>query len=967
MNGLQWRITAGLAIAAGVVLVSGGPLWLRGLAAFGLGLATALTGVATGPPARTGPDAPPAPVRATGGRLPRLASFRGRRRELDLLARRYRELREPEAANGAIILAVHGMPGVGKSALARELALELSGQFPDGQLYANLGNAGNLRPEAEVLQSFLSTLRPDMAVPPSTVDRAALFRSLTASARLLVVLDAARDHEQVARLMPAGEGCAVIVTSRRNLGPALGVRSLPLGVPGTDDALAILRAVTGTTVEDEKFAIEIVDRLGRLPLAIRAFGDAVVHRLGSLEPAARRLRDIRAERGAADDTHTAIVRERVESEYARLDGDEQRAFRALALIESASFVPWVLAPLLGQDRTGHSPEQISAERTVSRLAERQLLDTAGSDEVTGLDRYRLHPLYRAFAESRREDGEEAGAAALARVDDAYLEALDLIFAKAEPGYRDAHPAPPHLRWFRDAEALSAAPDGLPERWVRAEYRNLLRCVTAAHERGQFGLCWRLAVRLGATVADDVLPARVELAFTLGADAARRLGDEPAAIAVALARGSFLGRLGRYQPDPDRPEQLRPGLAAAYDALDGAAARANRMPAGTVAGPRLEAEARRRLAAIHLQHGAFRDAADELARAGQLAELGGDKEQQHLVDVMRAAAEPGRRLPALRETSGDEAAFWHGWALAERALGQGRWREASKELHRLRERFADDASRVAMVLRQLAEHRLTQLRRDPETDAERSRERSVHRAAEALYRFQRITDLPGAAGARCVLVRALVAGDRLDEAIVQLAYAREEADRVEPLLGHDRAPLRAALAWAEGELHRRRDPDGPGRDLLRRAALLFRMHGDPHGEAGALHGAGLDRLPDDAFEPLPPGRATEVWIESADPELHPDRPFTVCYRIGPPALTSDLPPAGARRIEVVLHADGGHAEPAVYALRLDPWAPTPALRFAVTPGAGEPPVLRVLVYDADHGVLLRQTAVAPRPATGARAA
>jgi hypothetical protein len=58
---------------------------------------------------------------------------------------------------------------------------------------------------------------------------------------------------------------------------------------------------------------------------------------------------------------------------------------------------------------------------------------------------------------------------------------------------------------------------------------------------------------------------------------------------------------------------------------------------------------------------------------------------------------------------------------------------------------------------------------------------------------------------------------------------------------------------------------------------------------------------------------------------------------------------------------------VHVLRLDPWAETPELRFAVTPDTGEAPALRVLVYDADQGALLRRTAVSMRPITGDRAA
>ncbi|GAA3208487.1 NB-ARC domain-containing protein [Dactylosporangium siamense] len=489
-----WSVAVASA-AAGGLLIWSGPMPLRLAGAVLLGVAT---GLALWAARRPRPVGPLPATQVVGGRLPRLATFRGRTRHLAELRERYERLREPEASNGAIILPIHGLPGVGKSALAREFALTLAAEFPDGQLYANLGNAGNIRPEAEILKSFLADLRPDAELPMSTNDRAALFRSLTATARILVVLDAARDHEQVARLIPAGANCAVIVTSRRNLGPALGVESLALDVPSMDDGLAMLRAVSNTLDEDRKFAIEIVDRVGRLPLAIRAVGDEIVRDGGALAPAALRLRGWQSEPGAdALRRHLPVVHERVESEYSRLDRAERQAFALLSLIESPSFVPWVLAPLLGYDAAGHRVEQLAVENTVSRLAERQLLTIAGLDEVTGLDRYQLHPLVRSFAVSVR--GPVDAVRILERVDEAYLEAIDLILAASEAGYRDRNPAPQPLRWFAAATALPRISDGLPGRWVRAEYRNLLRCVGAAHQRRRFVLCWRIAVRLADSV------------------------------------------------------------------------------------------------------------------------------------------------------------------------------------------------------------------------------------------------------------------------------------------------------------------------------------------------------------------------------------------------------------------------------------------------------------------------------------
>ncbi|WP_327002446.1 NB-ARC domain-containing protein [Dactylosporangium sp. NBC_01737] len=958
MTRMTFWIVVVVPALAGVTMIGVGPMPLRLVGAAMLGLAAAAAVYPSVWGGRWSAPVEQPPPQATGGQLPRLATFRGRTHLLDELQKRYTELQGPDASNGAIILPIHGMPGVGKSALAREFALRIGRDFPDGQLYANLGNAGNIRPEAEILKSFLAELRPDVTSPDSTSDRAALYRSLTATKRLLVVLDAARDHEQVARLIPAGARCAVIVTSRRNLGPALGVESLPLDVPGMDDALDMLRAVSSTKDEERKFAIEIVERLGRLPLAIRAVGDGVVREGGTLAEAAVRLRRSQDHPGEVAAPHLAVVYERVESEYARLDRTERQAFELLSLIESPSFVPWVLAPLLGYDAVEHRAEQHAVESTVSRLAERQLLAVAGLDEVTGLDRYRFHPLVHSLAVSMREKTLRATGEILERVDDAYLEALDLVLGQSETGYRERNPAPERLRWFASASMMRNIGDGLPDRWVRAEYRNLLRCVAAAYHRRRFDLCWRIAVRLADCVADGIERDQVLAALDLAAGAASDLRDDDARTLVDLAVGRYLGRLASYTAEGADEADRPPGLDVAYDRLALAARQANHRRDDSDGALQLEVQAYRHLGAVHLHHGAYRDAAVELGRAAQLADRSGGKDLVRLVELMRAAAT--HRPPALpvQKSDDDETMFWESWLETEKARSRHEWKAASKGLHLLRERFADDALRSAVLLLRLAELRIEQLRLDPDHERERSKVRAVHRSAVALYHFQRIHDLAGAARARCVLVRALLAAGRTDEADEQLEFARMDAARVEPLLRHPLSPLQAALDWAGGEYTLHREGADRARPQLISAAMLFRLHGDPDSEAAVLHAAGLAELPADAFEAGPPGRGTSIWIESPDDELLLYRPFTVHYLTGPPVVTADLPPAGARRLDVVLHVEGGRAEPVTHQVRLDPLAPLPELRFQVRPAITGVSRLQILVYDAAHGVLLRRTEVNP---------
>ncbi len=949
-------ITIALLSAAGATgLLTGAPPWARATAVACLFLAAAIG--MFGISGRSWPA--PRAVYLTG-HLPGRATFRNREAELAKLHERLDHLRGSPRAHGAVIIAIHGMPGVGKSALAQEFARQVADDFPDGMLYANLGNAGRMRAESDILARFLTALRPDEPVPGSTLERAARFRSLTARAKVLIVLDAARDHDQVARLLPGGGRCAVVLTSRRNLGPALGIDSYQLGVPDTDSALEMLHVLSLTpNDEDQKFALEIVDRLGRLPMALRALGDAIVEEAGSLLPAARRLRkpDPLGVQGR-------FVRDRIESEYGRLTEDESRAFRMASVIKTPSFVPWILAPLLDNDA-------VEVEKLVCRLAERQLLEHAGVDETTGLDRYRFHPVVRDFAEELRfahGDDDEAG---LRRVDEAYLEAIDLILTKDDPGYaQEDQPLIPR-RYLPTDSDLPYVVAGLYDRWVRAEYHNLLRCVKAAHNAGRYAMCWRIAARLGDCVPRDVDRQSILDGLDLGLDAASKCDDQSAVMQVLLARGGFLGRLGGYtngEPQ-DGVGGRAQGVAESFDALAEAAHLANRLrsaPPAVVRPPRqrigmawkldtsspwaLESESYRRLGEAHLRAGAYRDADRELRKAQRLAEKAGDKD---LITLMRVSALGGVTETQHPDTNNqdDEIAFWHGWASAELHRRARRWPDASKTLHRLHDRFEDDASRASAILLRLADIRLDQIHHDPRNEPGRSRMRAIHRAAEAVYRFQQMHDVAGTVRARCAYARALLTEDRVDRAEEQARFALEATLTLEPLLVHDLSPMLAVLTLVEGELSTRQGDRTSGRAKLVSAARLFRMHGDRAGVANALVAAGLKDIPADRFPGEPLGRQVTTWLEGAGDKLRAGQPFQLCYSIGRPDLGAQLPPAGGRYIDVLLVAEHADVEPCVRTARLDAWAPLEPLRFEVTPRREGPLRMEFLAYSADDGSLL----------------
>src|ERR1700728_4818267 len=154
----------------------------------------------------------------------RVPHFAGRAEELALLDGVLDAAASDRAvgATGVVISAIGGTAGVGKTALALHWAHRVARRFPDGQLYANLRgfDAGNSKPvdPADILRGFLDALgvHPER-LPADLEGLAALYRSVLAGRRMLVMLDNAADAAQVRPLLPAAPECLVIVTSRREL------------------------------------------------------------------------------------------------------------------------------------------------------------------------------------------------------------------------------------------------------------------------------------------------------------------------------------------------------------------------------------------------------------------------------------------------------------------------------------------------------------------------------------------------------------------------------------------------------------------------------------------------------------------------------------------------------------------------------------------------------------------------------
>ncbi|WP_053736290.1 NB-ARC domain-containing protein [Nocardia sp. NRRL S-836] len=178
-------------------------------------------------------------------------------------------------ARTVVISAIAGAGGVGKTSLAVHWAHGVRDRFADGQLYVNLRGFSPEPPmsAAQVLTGFLTALGvPGRAVPRDLDAMTALYRSLLADRRMVVLLDNAASAEQVRPLLPGSPTCVVLVTSRRELrGLAArdGARRIALDELPHDDAMVLVRDIVGPARADaETQATDLLVRMcAGLPLA----------------------------------------------------------------------------------------------------------------------------------------------------------------------------------------------------------------------------------------------------------------------------------------------------------------------------------------------------------------------------------------------------------------------------------------------------------------------------------------------------------------------------------------------------------------------------------------------------------------------------------------------------------------------------------------------------------------------------
>jgi tetratricopeptide (TPR) repeat protein len=482
---------------------------------------------------------------------PDIADFTGRTQKLEQVLTVLRQ------ANPRTKVAISGMAGVGKSALALRVAHALSAEFDEVQLYVNLrGSEGHqaLDP-AMVLVDWLRALgRDDTSIPAELEARSQTYRSLLQGKRAIVLLDNAQNEAQIRPLLPGSSTCAVLITSRKKLVALQGAHPLDLSVLPEDEALSLLKALMDSTridAEPEQ-AKAILALCGRLPLAIRIAAGTLNKPSQQRKSLAEYVHQLQDEKQRLTQLHLDHLEENLdirtsfELSYRELSDDLSSLFRWLGLLDAPDFGVGVAAVLIETDEE-------TAQQQIDSLVDAQLL------EIVAEGRYRFHDLIRLFAREKLDEAESSEQKTIVqqRVIQYFLEQVSFAITLT-------HPATRH-------QILDALIASDPTLFLEQTEQDLERGVLAWLEQEHLTLFslvnWIVQFETGEDLItlDGLLAEFLHQRFYLldaeklhrqALRAARKLGDRQAEEEILICLGNVYEEQGKWNEAIDFYQQSR---------------------------------------------------------------------------------------------------------------------------------------------------------------------------------------------------------------------------------------------------------------------------------------------------------------------------------------------------------------------------------------------------------------------------
>jgi tetratricopeptide (TPR) repeat protein len=764
---------------------------------------------------------------------PDTAAFTGRQAELDRITA---AVTAAAGTGGAVaIQAIGGMPGVGKTALAVHAAHLLKDRFPDRQLFLSLDahTPGQQPVIPEVaLAGLLGAVGVDARYLPGDLEgRTALWRDRMAGQRALVVLDNAASSAQVAPLLPGGEGCLVLVTSRRHLGDLPGAVAPVLleALPPREAREMFTRLAPRAAAGPAGTVAELAELAGFLPLAL-----SLLARVCAWHPSWT-LADLAAETRARVLTLAAesdCVAAAFEVSYRHLDPAQREFFRRLGLHPGTTLDGYAAAALAGSSLQ-------EASGLLDALHGEGLLTEAGHR------RYGMHDLIRRYARDlAATDPAPVRDQALDRLLDYYQHTAaraGVILARKSRTPSPGRPvqAPPAA-----APALSDGTQALD--WARAERGSLLACLDQATAAGQHARVVAFTAAMASLLGHDGPWSSAISRHATAVTAARHLGDRLGQAGALTDLADLHRRTGDYQGAAGALEEALAICRPAGHQLGLADALAD---LGDVR--RMTGDYRAAAAALEEALGIYRAAGHRLGQADALAALGtvwrmtGDYPAaagalEEALDICRAAGHRLGQADAL-------AALGRVWRMA------GDYRAAAGALEEALGICRDVGSRLgqADVLIALGKVRLL-------TGDYRAAAGALE---EALGICRDVGSRLGQAGALAPLgvVRRMTGDYR------GAAGALGEALDISRAIG-DRGGEAETLNET-GTLHRARGAPGRAVRWHQQALALAREITSPQDEAHALAGLGRCALADgrqaDAIEPLRQARDILQRIGAAE--------------------------------------------------------------------------------------------------------